>query len=121
MEPKAVIDTFVNVVTKRYVDFQGRARRQEFWYFFLAVFVLGFLVGIVQQLLGLGYALSSLLSLALLLPNLGLSVRRLHDTNRSGWWLLLILIPILGWLALLYFYVEAGTSGSNTYGADPKA
>jgi uncharacterized membrane protein YhaH (DUF805 family) len=100
----------------------------------LAYFVIFIVVSFLQSLLGLGsyypgpfggfYSfspLTSLLNLALLLPSLGISVRRLHDTNRSGWWVLLGVIPVVGWLVLLYWYVQPGTTGDNQYGADPKA
>ncbi len=64
--------------------------------------------------------LSGIYSLLIILPNIALSVRRLHDTNRSGWWILLVLIPIIGFLVLLYFCVKNGTSGQNDFGYDPK-
>jgi uncharacterized membrane protein YhaH (DUF805 family) len=89
-------------------------------------------LSIIESILGLrsaqgeaGYyssgPLTGLLGLALLLPSLGVSARRLHDTDHSAWWLLLNLIPIVGWLVLLYWYVKAGTAGANQFGADPKA
>jgi uncharacterized membrane protein YhaH (DUF805 family) len=65
--------------------------------------------------------ISSLVGLALLLPSIAVLVRRLHDTDRSGWWYWIVLIPILGWLVLLYFLVSAGTPGANRYGPPPAA
>ena len=71
--------------------------------------------------MGFGMIAYLLICLALVIPSLAVGVRRLHDTNRSGWWLLIAFIPILGALALLVFFVLPGTVGSNTYGEDPKA
>ena len=121
MDANGIIDNFRKIVTRHYVDFEGRARRSQFWYFVLVYFVIALVLSILQQIVGLGYLLSGLLGIALLLPNLSLGVRRLHDTNKSGWWILIGIIPILGWIALIYFYCQPGTAGSNTFGADPKA
>src|SRR5215469_4284354 len=111
MEP---INWFMNVVTQHYFDFNGRARRAEFWWYILVYFIIAIVLGVVQNILGLGTLLTGLLSLALLLPNLGVGVRRMHDTNRSGWW---ILLPIVN----LVFWAQPGTPGANPYGPDPKA
>jgi uncharacterized membrane protein YhaH (DUF805 family) len=76
----------------------------------------------VQSILHLATPfLTGLLSLALLLPYLGIAVRRLHDTDRSGWWILIGLVPIVGIILLIVWYCTAGTAGPNTYGPDPKA
>lgn len=121
MDVNTLIDNFRAVVTGHYFDFEGRTRRQTFWYYMLVVFVIFLALDIVQSVLHLGYALSSLLSLALLLPNLGIGARRLHDINMTAWCLLVGLIPIIGWAVLIYWYVQPGTVGANQYGADPKA
>ncbi len=121
MDVNELIGNFRRVVTEHYLDFQGRARRREYWYFALVYILIAIVLAIVQQVVGTGQLLTGLLSLALLLPSLGLGFRRLHDTNRSAWWLLIGLIPIVGALVLLYFFVQPGTTGSNQYGADPKA
>jgi uncharacterized membrane protein YhaH (DUF805 family) len=118
MEP---INWFMNVVTEHYFDFNGRARRAEFWWYMLVYFIIAVVLGVVQSILGIGSVLTGLLAIALLLPNLGVGVRRLHDTNRSGWWILIGIIPIVGWILLIYWYVQPGTSGANEFGADPKA
>ncbi len=113
------MEWFINGI-KRYVDFNGRARRTEFWMYAL-FYMIGYIVLVViDVVVGIGF-LAILYSLGLLLPSLGVAVRRLHDTDRSGLWLLICLIPIIGALVLLYFYILEGTSGSNQYGADPKA
>jgi len=67
-----------------------------------------------------GSVLTSIFALAVLLPQIAVSIRRLHDTGRSGWWYLLILIPILGWLVLIYFYTIDSQTGTNAYGPNPK-
>ena len=118
MEP---INWFMNVVTQHYFDFDGRARRAEFWWFVLVYFIISLVLAAIQGLLGLGSLLTGLLAVGLLLPNLGVAVRRLHDIGRSGWWILIGFIPIVGWILLIYWYVQPGTSGPNEFGADPKA
>ena len=111
MEP---INWFMKVVTQHYFDFNGRARRAEFWWFVLVYVIAIIILGIIQGILHLGAILTGLFELALLLPYLGAAVRRMHDTNRSGWWILLPIVNIV-------FLAGAGTSGPNTYGPDPKA
>jgi uncharacterized membrane protein YhaH (DUF805 family) len=116
-----MIQYFMDAVTKHYFDFNGRTRRAAFWYFVLVYFIIAIVVAIIQNVAHLGNILTGLLSLALLLPNLGIAVRRLHDTNRSGWWILIGLVPIVGWILLIVWYCAAGTTGANEYGPDPKA
>jgi len=87
---------------KKYVDFNGCASRSEFWWWVLFTVV----VSLVFQ--RVNYHLSWVFSLATLLPNIAVGVRRLHDTNRSGWWVLLYLLPIIGWIVLIVFWVEPG-------------
>lgn len=113
-------------VLKKYVDFSGRARRKEYWMFvwfnILVSIVLGavdYATGMVNTESGLG-ALSGLYSLAVLLPSIAVAVRRLHDTSRSGWWLLIGFVPLIGALVLLVFMVLDGTPGSNEHGPNPK-
>jgi uncharacterized membrane protein YhaH (DUF805 family) len=106
----------------RYWDFQGRAGRSEYWLFFLFNLVLGIAGGVVDTLVfrPQGWAIGPcglFISFANLIPNLSLSFRRLHDTDRSAWWLLLDFVPILGWLVLLVFSLLPGTPGANRYGS----
>lgn len=108
-------------VLKDYVNFSGRAHRKEYWMFVLFNFIVAFGLGFIDGLIETGGVLGGLYNLAVLLPALGVSVRRLHDTNRSGWWLLISLIPIIGALVLLYFMVIEGDDGPNDYGALPPA
>ena len=107
-------------VLKKYAVFDGRAHRTEFWLFFLFNFIISFFLGVIVGLVGSLWFITTLYALAVLIPGLAVSVRRLHDTNRSGWWILTGLVPILGWIALLIFYVEDSRPGANQYGPNPK-
>lgn len=117
-------------VWQRYAEFNGRSRRMEYWMFMLihSVIVLVLCIGVVgfgilkQPIVG---ATSSLLlgaySLAVLIPGLAVTARRLHDIDKSGWWILISLVPVVGGIVLLVFTVLDGTHGSNQYGTDPRA
>ncbi|MCB1044125.1 MAG: DUF805 domain-containing protein [Acidobacteria bacterium] len=107
-------------VIKKYAVFTGRARRKEYWMFVLFNIIIAFVLGFVEGLVGGPGALAMLYSLAVLIPGIAVGIRRLHDTDRSGWWLLIGLVPIVGGLILLYFMVIDGTPGSNQYGPNPK-
>lgn len=96
----------------KYATFEGRARRSEYWFFTLFNFLVSLLLGWIP-------VLGWLICLALFLPGLAVCVRRLHDTGRSGWWFLLVLIPVVN-LILIYFYILDSTPGTNEYGANPK-
>ena len=100
---------------RQYVGFAGRAARSEFWYFELFAVLLGVGASIVDRT----GAVSGLISLALLLPGLAVSVRRLHDTNRSGWWLLIALIPIIGIIILIVWWATRGELNENRFGPPP--
>ena len=107
----------------KYAVFEGRASRSEYWWFGLFVVECSVVLEIIEGVLfhkamGQVGILGGLFSLAVLLPSLGVAVRRLHDVERSGWWLLLALTGI-GALVLLYWYVTRGTLGPNAFGADP--
>ncbi len=107
-------------VLKKYAVFDGRAHRTEFWLFFLFSFIISLFLGVIVGLVGGLWFVTTLYALAVLIPGLAVSVRRLHDTNRSGWWILTGLVPILGWIALLIFYIEDSRPGANQYGPNPK-
>ncbi|MFE8643531.1 DUF805 domain-containing protein [Sphingomonas sp. NCPPB 2930] len=96
---------------KKYVDFSGRASRSELWWFFLFQVLALVVSGLIHNLVYL------VVVLALLLPALAVGIRRLHDVGRSGWWLLISVIPLVGSLVLLYWMVQPGDAGSNAYGA----
>jgi len=111
---------------KNYVKFDGRARRREYWLFFLFNFLITIGISIIDMLtgsydpdLGLG-TLGTIYGLLVLLPGIALAVRRLHDTGRSGWWLLLILIPFIGALILLIFFVLDSNEEGAKYGPPRK-
>lgn len=114
-------------VLRNYTGFTGRARRKEYWFFALFHVLIIIALTVLDSMLGTfnaesGYGVLSLIyMLAVLLPSLAVSIRRLHDTNRSGWWLLLGFVPLIGGLVLLVFMILEGTQGSNDYGPDPKA
>lgn len=112
---------------KRYAEFSGRSRRKEFWLFILLSVILNLFATVldltvfssmlIEAEMGI---VSAVVVLALLVPSLSVQVRRLHDTNRSGWWILLAFLPILGGLVLLVFNCLDGTPGDNRFGPDPK-
>jgi uncharacterized membrane protein YhaH (DUF805 family) len=104
---------------KKYADFTGRARRKEFWSFWLLTLAAYFAASMVDAVLGLPI-LTLAVALGLIVPSLAVAIRRLHDTGRSGWWLLVGFVPFVGAALLIYFYVNEGQKGSNGYGADPK-
>ena len=110
----------------KYADFSGRAPRAEYWWFYLMVIIGYFVASILDSFVGTGGmmgtfgVLTMIVMLGLLLPSIAAGVRRLHDTDRSGWWLLIAIIPLIG-LVLIYFLVLEGTKGDNRFGADPYA
>ncbi|TDV66069.1 DUF805 domain-containing protein [Pseudomonas sp. LP_7_YM] len=100
-------------VLKKYAVFNARARRKEYWMFFLINFLVSIAIGVVEGLMGWPQYISNLYSLVLLVPGIAVGVRRLHDTDRSGWWLL---VPI----ANLVFLATDSTPGPNRFGPSPK-
>ncbi|MRT94576.1 DUF805 domain-containing protein [Ancylomarina sp. 16SWW S1-10-2] len=107
-------------VLKKYAEFNGRARRQEFWMFFLFNLIFGFVAGIVDSILGTYLVVYTIYTLAVLIPFIAVGVRRLHDTGKSGWLYLIVLIPVIGAIALLVLFVIDSTPGENEYGKNPK-
>ena len=112
-------------VLRKYAVFDGRARRTEYWMFTLVSIIISFLLGLIEGLLGIApeldfNILSSIYSLVIFIPGLAVSVRRLHDIGRSGWWFLIIFIPIIGFLILLVFAAMDSEPGPNQYGPNPK-
>lgn len=104
----------------KYVNFSDRASRSEYWYWTLFVFLVSIVTTIIDKQLDTGIV-STIVTIATFLPGLAVSVRRLHDIDRSGWWLLISLIPLVGLIVLLVFNCTAGTAGPNKYGPDPLA
>ena len=140
---------YVDTLKNRYAQFKGRASRSEFWYFVLFNLVVSIVFAILDNILGTSYSyevatntmatatteaasvsvtqtigyLQSFYGLAVIIPSLAVSVRRLHDLGKSGWWILLAVIPLvnlIGFFVLLYFYVQDSQPGENEYGPNPK-
>ena len=111
-------------VLKRYAVFGERSQRMEYWMFSLFYIIFGILIGIIDGLLGAGGEGGGLLSLLFILgmtiPSLAVTFRRLHDTDHSGWWLLVGLVPLVGMIILLIFMVQDSQAGANQYGPNPK-
>ncbi|MER7901141.1 DUF805 domain-containing protein [Streptomyces sp. NPDC096046] len=107
-------------VLKKYAVFSGRARRQEYWMFTLFSVIISVVLAIIDAVIG-SNILGLIYSLAVLLPSLGVAVRRLHDTGRSGWWILIALIPLVGAIVLIVFLASEGKQEPNKYGPNPKA
>lgn len=107
-------------VMRKFAEFQGRSRPMEYWMFFLVNLLIAIGLRLVEGLLGSPGVVGALYSLIVLVPGIAVSVRRLHDTGRSGWWLLIGFIPLLGAIVLLFFMAQEGQPGPNQYGADPK-
>jgi uncharacterized membrane protein YhaH (DUF805 family) len=105
---------------KKYADFSGRARRTDYWLFVLFNMVIAVLLSVVDYVISSPGIIGLLFALAILLPSIAVGVRRLHDTDRSGWWLLIAFVPIIGAIVLLVFFVLDSTPGDNKYGANPK-
>ena len=103
----------IQVCLKKYADFEGRASRPEYWWFFLFAILAQIAASIIS------HALAGLVVIALLLPSLAAGARRLHDIGRSAWWLLVGLIPVAGPLVLLYWFVQPGEPAANAYGDVP--
>jgi uncharacterized membrane protein YhaH (DUF805 family) len=109
---------FLDVVKNKYAKFDGRARRQEYWMYTLFYLIIYIVLMVVDGMIGMP-VLSGLLALGLLVPSIAVTIRRLHDTGRPGWWLLIGFIPLVG-LVLIYFLVIDGQPGENQYGPNPK-
>ena len=112
---------------KKYADFSGRAPRAEYWWFYLLI-IIGYVIAtILDSMLGLGQVvgpygvLMCVFALAILIPSIAAGIRRLHDTDHSGWWLLIGLVPLIGAIVLIVYFVTQGTQGPNRYGEDPYA
>ncbi|OCG49727.1 hypothetical protein A9G35_11370 [Gilliamella sp. Choc5-1] len=112
---------FIDCITKKnYANFNGRARRKEYWMFILFYIILAFITIIIDKMIGSPLVITAILVSALFLPSLAVTVRRLHDTSKSGWWVLLQFIPYIGGIIILVFCVMDSTPGSNQYGENPK-
>ncbi len=114
-------------VLKKYAVFGGRARRKEYWYFCLFTTLISIVLSVIDNVIGSSNAeagigfLSGIYTLGVLIPSIAVGVRRLHDTNRSGWWLLIALIPLIGAIVLIVFFVFDSNPEENQYGINPKS
>ena len=112
-----LVEAWKLVVLERYAKFDGRAGRAEYWWFFLATFIIGLVINLLTTISSAFYILSFIYFLAVLVPSLAVAVRRLHDTDKSGWFMLLALIPIVGFIILIVFLATPGTPGPNHHGS----
>jgi uncharacterized membrane protein YhaH (DUF805 family) len=112
-------DYYINALKFKYAQFTGRARRSEFWYFTLFNFLISAGIGLLDIYVG-SMALNGIYALAVLIPGLAVTVRRLHDTGKSGLWILIALIPVVGTLILLIFLVQDSQPFTNKWGPNPK-
>ncbi len=115
-----LINNWKLVVLERYAKFDGRASRAEFWWFVLANFLAFVVLAILMQIASIFVILYIVYGLAMLIPSIAVAIRRLHDSNKTGWFLLLGLIPFVGAIILLVFYVMPSTVGPNDFGAGPE-
>ena len=119
------MDWYLDVLKNKYATFSGRARRKEYWMFLLINLVVSVALALIDSLIGsvsesgMGL-LSSVYSIGVLITSLALCVRRLHDIGRTGWWVLISIIPVIGAVVLLVFMLLDSEPGSNRYGANPK-
>lgn len=112
--------TAIKTCLGKYATFQGRAIRSEYWYFTLFNLILNLMASVIAGAsLGALTVLPVIVLIALLVPSIAVSIRRLHDLDKSGWWVLLALIPLIGAIILLIWSIKRGTVGLNRFGADP--
>lgn len=109
----------VKTCLSKYVDFNGRARRSEYWYFVLFTMIVSIVASTLDKLIGIN-AIAGLASLALLLPELAVTVRRLHDIGKRWTWILMSLIPVVGWIFMLVYECKDSEPGENQFGPNPK-
>ncbi|OGK05258.1 MAG: hypothetical protein A2W80_07015 [Candidatus Riflebacteria bacterium GWC2_50_8] len=102
----------------KFAAFEGRASRREYWTFVLINIAISIAISIMAKVVGIISIFGILFSLAVLIPSIAVGIRRLHDSGKSGWFLLIALIPVLGWFAVIYFMVQE-SDGNNAYGAPP--
>jgi uncharacterized membrane protein YhaH (DUF805 family) len=118
-------DAIKTCLQRKYADFNGRARRSEYWFFFLFTAIVAAIGAVLDSILGFrsestgSGPIQGILNLALLIPGIAVAARRLHDTGRSGWWQLIGLIPLVGWIILIVWFVQ-DSKADNKYGPNPK-
>ena len=115
--------SFIDAISRgfnNYVTFSGRATRAENWWWVLFLIIGGVSLSIVENIAGMPSVLSGIFQVATLIPSFAVGVRRLHDINRSGWWLLLWFAVLIGWIILIVWAIKQGDKSSNKYGPDPR-
>ena len=110
---------YVEVLKQQYADFEGRARRRDYWMFFLFNAIISVVLSGITTAIGITF-ISAIYSLAVLVPSIAFAVRRLHDIGKSGWWFLIILIPLVGAIWLIVLLCTDSQAGENEWGANPK-
>lgn len=107
-------------VLENWKDFSGRARRREYWMYMLFLSICSIIIGIIGSIAGIPTILSFIFTLVTILPSIAVNVRRMHDIGKSGYWLFICFIPLIGSLWFLFLAVQDGQPGTNQYGANPK-
>jgi uncharacterized membrane protein YhaH (DUF805 family) len=116
MSPTQAVET----VLRKYVDFSGRASRSEYWWWWGALLVTFIVTGALTAVIGsAGYVVATIVALGVFIPNLAVTVRRLHDTGRSGWWLFIVFVPLIGAIILFVFMLLDSQREANGWGAPP--
>jgi uncharacterized membrane protein YhaH (DUF805 family) len=115
---KTNIEQAVRISLSKFADFSGRASRSEYWYLVLPIMIVSFILKFVDSMFFGLSILSMIFAVATVVPTVSAGVRRLHDTDRSGWWMLIILVPVVG-LVIFYFLCQPGTQGQNRFGSEP--
>ena len=116
------MDRVMRMLKTKYATFTGRARRKEYWYFVLFSAIAGAIAAVIDGILFGNHEsgpVQVVVTLGLLVPGLAVAFRRFHDIDRSAWWLLIGLIPFVGWIVVIYWAAQPGTKGPNRFGPDP--
>jgi len=119
-----LITNYIDVITTKYMKFDGRARRQEFWHFYLVNIAISIVLGILSRIPIIGFIIAlvaGLFSLAIILPTIALAIRRMHDLGKPGAWICVVFIPLVGAIWYIVLAATEGQRGDNAYGPDPKA
>ncbi|MEM8620917.1 MAG: DUF805 domain-containing protein [Actinomycetota bacterium] len=114
-----VVEAWKLVVLQRYAKFDGRSGRAEYWWFFLANIIIATVLFLLSGVASVFFVLYVVYGFAMIVPSIAVGIRRLHDTNKTGWLLLLTLIPLVGGIILIVLFAIAGDEGANKYGAGP--
>jgi uncharacterized membrane protein YhaH (DUF805 family) len=118
--PNPLVSYFKRVVLEKYADFTGRARRSEYWWFTLANIVAVIILLVLVAVSNIFWVLYAIYAIGLIVPSIAVTVRRLHDTDKSGWWIFIALVPFVGGIILLVFMCIDSTRGPNQFGPSEK-